>query len=200
VTAPPKSRAAGLAPAAAFPGVIISARQESDGTSATDPSPKVTTFTYAPTGPLATELKPNNNLVTDAYYANDQLYTQTEQAGNGTGATVSSHTYTYDANGNQTADIQQLMSAASGGGTLSHTYNYTYNPLDAVTGSAGTATATYGYTAYGANNTAMFTGADKTTTAPDPAKTPTTPTGSTRCDGTPAAASTTWDSAPTTPA
>ena len=38
-------------------------------------------------------VQPNNNLVTDAYYASDQLYTQTEQASNGTGATVSSHTY-----------------------------------------------------------------------------------------------------------
>src|SRR5262249_27180767 len=35
-------------------------QNETDGTSATDPSPKVTLFTYTPTGQLATEVKPNN--------------------------------------------------------------------------------------------------------------------------------------------
>jgi RHS repeat-associated protein len=107
-------------------------QQESDGTSATDSSPKVTSFTYTPTGQLATELKPNNNLVTDTYYADNQRYTQTEYTKDSTttGTLVSSHTYQYDPNGNQTQDIQKLMSGDNSASYLSHTLNYTYNPLD----------------------------------------------------------------------
>jgi RHS repeat-associated protein len=44
--------------------------------------------------------------------------------------------------------------------------------VEAVTGTAGTPAATYGYTAYGSNITSMFTGADKTSTAPGSSTTP----------------------------
>src|SRR5262249_7550343 len=132
-------------------------QNETDGTSATDPSPKVTLFTYTPTGQLATEAKPNNsntnanptgNLVTDTYYANDQLYSQTEYTNDSTtGTLVSSHTYTYDPNGNQTQDIQKLMSADNSASYLSHTLNYTYNPLDqlATVTTDGTQTEQYSH-------------------------------------------------------
>jgi RHS repeat-associated protein len=131
-------------------------QNETDGTSATDPSPKVTLFTYTPTGQLSTEVKPNNgntianpagNLVTDTYYTNHQLYTQTEYTNDSTttGTLVSSHTYQYDPNGNQTQDIQKLMSGDNSASYLSHTLNYAYNPLDqlATVTTDGTQTEQY---------------------------------------------------------
>jgi RHS repeat-associated protein len=127
---------------------------ETDGTSATDPSPKVTSFTYTPDGQAATELKPNSNLVSWQYYANGQAYTQAECTNNTTpvipatplttpitqitcnagGSLVASHAYGYDSDGNQTQDTMQLMSADSGGGLLRHTYYDTYNQLGQLTG------------------------------------------------------------------
>ena len=46
-------------------------------------------------------------------------------------------------------------------------YSYNdHNDVEAVTGTSGGTTATYGYTAYGQPDTAQFTGADKTNTQP----------------------------------
>jgi RHS repeat-associated protein len=119
--------------------------QESDATSATDPSPQVTSFIYNPTGQVATETKPNQNKVTSTYYANGLLYQQTEDTSGGT--LVSSHQYSYDPNGNQMQDVQKLMSAddPSGGTDLSHTLGYTYDPMNqvATVTTDGTPTETY---------------------------------------------------------
>jgi RHS repeat-associated protein len=126
-------------------------KTETDGTSATDPAPKVTSFTYTPDGQAATELKPNSNLVSWQYYASGQVYTQAECTNNtapvipaspltsnitcGSGGTlVASHAYGYDSDGNQTQDTMQLMSAGTSATLLQHTYYDTYNQLGQLTG------------------------------------------------------------------
>jgi RHS repeat-associated protein len=104
---------------------------ESDGTSATDPSPQVTTFTYTPDGQTATEVKPNGNTLTDTYFANNLLQHSLETTTSG--ATVAEHTYGYDPNGDMTSNAQTLMSADPGGGNLTHTLTYAYDPMDWLT-------------------------------------------------------------------
>jgi YD repeat-containing protein len=104
--------------------------KESDATSSSDSNPQVTTFTYTPTGQVASEVKPNGNTVNSTYDANWQLNTQTEDTSGGT--LVSSNAYTYDPDGNETQDVEQLMSADNSADTLSHTYTYTYDPMDQV--------------------------------------------------------------------
>ncbi|MBO0822839.1 MAG: hypothetical protein J2P27_03145, partial [Actinobacteria bacterium] len=101
---------------------------ESDATTKDDPSPQVTTFTYTPDGQTKTEVKPNGNTLTDAYYANNLLQHSHETTTSG--ATVAEHTYTYDPNGNMRTNTQTLMSADPGGGALTSTLTYTYDPMD----------------------------------------------------------------------
>ena len=48
-----------------------------------------------------------------------------------------------------------------------YTYN-AHNDVEALTGSSGTTTSTYGYTAYGQPITSQFTGADKNNATPQP--------------------------------
>ena len=59
-------------------------------------------------------------------------------------------------------------SAGLGNGTKTPGY-YTYNghsDVEAVTGNSGDTMSTYGYTAYGQNDTSQFTGKDKNNTTP----------------------------------
>lgn len=102
---------------------------ESDGTSASDPSPQVTTFTYTPDGQTASEGKPNNNTLTDTYFANNQLQQSLEKTS--AGAIVAQHVYQYDPNGNTTSNAETLMSADTGS-PITHTYTYTYDPMDRI--------------------------------------------------------------------
>lgn len=104
--------------------------KESDARSSSDNSPQVTTFTYTPTGQPATEVKPNGNTVTFAYYANQLPQNQTENTSAGT--LVSSHAYSYDPDGNKSQDIQKLMSADDSGSYLNHILTYTYDPMDQI--------------------------------------------------------------------
>ena len=72
--------------------------------------------------------------------------------------------YTY------TPDGQRISQATTSNGTTTPGY-YSYNDhadVEAVTGTAGTTTATYGYTAYGQPVSGQFTGADKTNINPGP--------------------------------
>jgi RHS repeat-associated protein len=118
--------------------------QETDAKSSTDTSPQVTGFTYTPTGQVATETKPNGNVVTSTYYANNLPYTAIENTSGGT--LVSSHTYAYDPDGNKSQDAEKLMSADSSGSYLSHTLDYTYDPQDQVTSVSTDGTVTESYT------------------------------------------------------
>jgi RHS repeat-associated protein len=117
---------------------------ETDKKSASDTSPQVTGFTYTPAGQVETATKPNGNVVTSTYYANELPYTVTENTSGGT--LVSSHQYSYDPDGNKSQDIEKLMSADASGSYLSHTLGYAYDPQDQVTQVTTDGTATESYT------------------------------------------------------
>ncbi|MFC9162903.1 DNRLRE domain-containing protein [Streptomyces fungicidicus] len=115
------------------------------GKSATDTSPKVTSYTYTDRGQVRQETKANNNTVDYTYYLDGVLRTQEEKKPNGT--LVSSHTYAYDANGNKAQDVAKKMNADNHAAYLDSTTNYTYDPVDRLSESVktgnGAATETY---------------------------------------------------------
>jgi RHS repeat-associated protein len=77
-------------------------------------------------------------------------------------------TYTYTPGG------ERLSQASTSSGTTTTGY-YSYNDhndVEAVTGSQGTTTSTYGYTAYGQPIASQFTGADKNNANPGPTTQP----------------------------
>ncbi|MFU8874456.1 DNRLRE domain-containing protein [Micromonospora sp. SL4-19] len=122
-----------------------------NGTSATDPNSKTTSFTYTDRGQKAEETKGNGNKVTYTYYLDGLLNTQAEKKPNGT--LVSEHTYTYDPNGNRTRDVAKKMNADNHSAYLNTTSDYTYDPRNRLatltkTGD-GAGTETY---AHDANN------------------------------------------------
>src|SRR5262249_54248109 len=105
-----------------------------------------------PAGQIQTQTQPNGNLITDQYTAAGQVYAQAECTNNTSpvipafpitsptaitcgsgGSLVSSGAYTYDVNSQQTQDLSNLMSADSSSTHLSHTWNYTYNPVGQLT-------------------------------------------------------------------
>jgi RHS repeat-associated protein len=70
--------------------------------------------------------------------------------------------------------VEDVVLARETGGTLTYGY-YSYDDhsdVEAVTGSNGNTTATYGYTAYGDPISSMFTGADKSNVNPGPTAQP----------------------------
>ncbi|WP_121547339.1 DNRLRE domain-containing protein [Streptomyces fungicidicus] len=115
------------------------------GKSASDTSPKVTSYTYTDRGQVRQETKANNNTVDYTYYLDGVLRTQEEKKPNGT--LVSSHTYAYDANGNKAQDVAKKMNADNHAAYLDSTTNYTYDPVDRLSESVktgnGAATETY---------------------------------------------------------
>ncbi|MBA2947606.1 golvesin C-terminal-like domain-containing protein [Streptomyces himalayensis] len=115
------------------------------GKSATDTSPKRTTYTYTDRGLKLKETKANGNTVDYAYYLNAALKTSTEKKSNGT--LVASHTYAYDANGNKAQDVAKKMNADNNTAYLESTTNYGYDPVDRLKESVktgnGAGTETY---------------------------------------------------------
>ncbi|WP_326793383.1 DNRLRE domain-containing protein [Streptomyces sp. NBC_00841] len=108
------------------------------GKSASDASPKTTDYTYTDRGLRLKETKANGNTVDYTYYLNAALKTQTENKPNGT--LVSSHTYAYDANGNQAQDVASKMNADNHGAYLNSTTDYTYDPVNRLAQSVKTGT------------------------------------------------------------
>ncbi|MFF4573507.1 DNRLRE domain-containing protein [Streptomyces sp. NPDC001410] len=106
------------------------------GKSATDPSPKKTTYTYTDRRQKLKETKANGNTVDYTYYLNAALKTSSEKKANGT--LVSSHTYAYDANGNKAQDVAKKMNADNNTAYLDSTTNYSYDPVDRLKESAKT--------------------------------------------------------------
>ncbi|WP_337662822.1 RHS repeat-associated core domain-containing protein [Streptomyces sp. AC04842] len=106
------------------------------GKSASDTSPKVTSYTYTDRGQIRQETKANNNTVDYTYYLDGVLRTQEEKKPNGT--LVSSHTYAYDANGNKAQDVAKKMNADNHTAYLDSTTNYTYDPVDRLSESVKT--------------------------------------------------------------
>ncbi|WSW25344.1 DNRLRE domain-containing protein [Streptomyces sp. NBC_01003] len=108
------------------------------GKSATDASPKVTSYTYTGRGQVLNETKANTNTVDYGYYLDGSLKTTTEKKPNGT--LVASHTYDYDPNGNKAQDVAKKMNADDHAAYLSSTTDYTYDPVDRLAKSVKTGT------------------------------------------------------------
>ncbi|MFC7279982.1 hypothetical protein ACFQS1_38995, partial [Paractinoplanes rhizophilus] len=99
-----------------------------NGTSATDPKAKVSTFTYTDLAQKLHEVKGNANTVDYTYFADGLPKTQTEKKSDGT--LVGQHTYAYDLNGNRRQDVTKKMNADNHAAYLNTTYDYTYDPRD----------------------------------------------------------------------
>ncbi|KPI07887.1 RHS repeat-associated core domain containing protein-containing protein [Actinobacteria bacterium OK006] len=115
------------------------------GKSATDASPKVTSYTYTDRGAKLQEAKANGNTVDYTYYLDAALKTSVEKKPNGT--LVDSHTYAYDPNGNKSQDVAKKMNADNHAAYLDSTTDYTYDPADRLKQSVktgnGAGTETY---------------------------------------------------------
>ncbi|QIP85021.1 DNRLRE domain-containing protein [Streptomyces sp. Tu 2975] len=113
--------------------------------SATDTSPKVTSYTYTDRGLKLRETKNNKNTVDHTYYLNGAVRTTTEKKPNGT--LVSSHAYAYDPNGNKAQDVAKKMNADNNAAYLESTTDYTYDPMNRLAKSVktgnGAGTETY---------------------------------------------------------
>jgi RHS repeat-associated protein len=101
-----------------------------NGESASDPTPKVTRFTYTPRGQQLRQTKANSNTVDSTYFLDGLLKTQVEKKANGT--LVSSHTLAYDPNGHRTSDAAKRMNADNHAAYLDHVYAYSYDPRDRI--------------------------------------------------------------------
>jgi RHS repeat-associated protein len=101
-----------------------------NGTSATDPDPKVTIYTYTDRGERLREVKGNGNTVDYTYFLDGLLKSQVERKSDGT--LVSEHTLSYDLNGNRTRDVASKMNADNPGAFLNTTTDYTYDPRDRI--------------------------------------------------------------------
>ncbi|MFF1397025.1 DNRLRE domain-containing protein [Streptomyces sp. NPDC058287] len=115
------------------------------GKSATDASPKMSSYTYTDRGQKLQETKANGNTVDYAYYLDAALKSTTEKKPNGT--LVDSHTYAYDANGNKSQDVAKKMNADNHSAYLDSTTDYSYDPANrlkaATKAGNGAGTETY---------------------------------------------------------
>ncbi|MFE5909133.1 DNRLRE domain-containing protein [Streptomyces wedmorensis] len=106
------------------------------GRTASDTSPKVTSYTYTDRGLKLRETKANRNTVDYTYYLDGAVKSTTEKKGSGT--LVSSHTYAYNANGNKAQDVARKMNADDNAAYLDSTTDYTYDPADRLAKSVKT--------------------------------------------------------------
>ncbi|MFF7142351.1 golvesin C-terminal-like domain-containing protein [Streptomyces nodosus] len=117
------------------------------GNSATDASPKVTSYAYTDRGQKLKETKANDNTVDYTYYLDGLVKTQTEKKANGT--LVSQHAVAYDPNGNKLQDAGKKTDADTTSAYINVTADYTYDPSDRITGvtktGVGTKTELYVY-------------------------------------------------------
>lgn len=116
------------------------------GKSATDSTPKVTSYTYTDRGQKLKETKANGNTIDYTYFLDAALKSTTEKKADGT-TLVASHTYAYDANGNKAQDVAKKMNADNRSAYLDSTTDFTYDPADRLTKSVktgnGAGTETY---------------------------------------------------------
>jgi RHS repeat-associated protein len=101
-----------------------------NGTSATDPDPKVTSYSYTDRGQRLREVKGNGNTVDHSYLLDGMLSTQAERKPDST--LVSEHSIGYDLNGNRTRDAATKMNADDPAAYLNTTTDYTYDPRDRI--------------------------------------------------------------------
>jgi RHS repeat-associated protein len=102
----------------------------SNGESASDPDPKVTTYSYTARGQRLLEVKANGNTVDYGYYLDGLLAHQVETKANGT--VVAEHTIGYDPNGNRVQDVARTMNADNHAAHHDRTYDYSYDPRDRI--------------------------------------------------------------------
>lgn len=100
----------------------------SNGDSASDPDPKLTTYTYTPRGQRATETKANGNTVSFDYWPDGALRQQVETKPDTT--VVAEHVYEYDRNGNRAVDTSAQMNADDHGTYLERVATFEYDPRD----------------------------------------------------------------------
>ena len=100
----------------------------SNGEAASDPDPKVTTYTHTPRGQRATQTKANGNTVTFDYWPDGALREQMETKPDAT--VVASHIYEYDLNGNRSLDTSRQMNADDHGTYLQRVSAFGYDPRD----------------------------------------------------------------------
>jgi YD repeat-containing protein len=101
-----------------------------NATSATDASPKVTTYTYDARGKTQRQTRGNGNTVDYTYYLDGLLREQTEKKSDV--GLVSQHTIDYDVNGNRAKDTSRQMNADDHGAFVNRVQTYTYDPKDRV--------------------------------------------------------------------
>ncbi|MGP3637040.1 golvesin C-terminal-like domain-containing protein [Streptomyces sp. 24-1644] len=114
--------------------------------SATDPSPKTTSYTRTPAGQFATQTKGNGNVATFQYYLDSSLKESSERTSGGT--LVAEHSLTYDPNGNRTKDVSTTQNADNHAAYLSRTSTNVYTPRDqiaSVRNSDGSSPQDYAY-------------------------------------------------------
>ena len=131
--------------------------------SASDPSPKTTSYTRTPAGQFATQTKGNNNVATFEYYLDSSLKKSSERTSGGT--LVAEHSLTYDPNGNRTQDVSTTQNADNHGAYLSRTSTNVYTPRDqiaSVRNSDGSSPQDYAYDDNG-NITSQTVGSSATT-------------------------------------
>jgi RHS repeat-associated protein len=104
--------------------------QVKNAQSASDPSPKVTSFTYTPRGQRLHQVKANGNTVDYTYFLDGLLQHQLESKPGGT--LVSEHTLGYDANGNRTGDTARTMNADNHAALIQRVQTATYDPRDRI--------------------------------------------------------------------
>jgi RHS repeat-associated protein len=105
--------------------------QVKNAQSASDPAPKVTTFTYTPRGQRLHEVKANGNTVDyDDYFLDGLLRHQIERKPGGT--LVSEHTLDYDPNGNRKSDTSKTMNADNHAALIQRVQTATYDPRDRI--------------------------------------------------------------------
>ncbi|GIH63206.1 hypothetical protein Msi02_40230 [Microbispora siamensis] len=102
----------------------------SNAKSATDPSPKVTTYTYTAKGERLKETKANGNTVDYDYFLDGLLRYSVEKKPNGT--VVAEHTIGYQANLNRASDLAKVQNADNPGAYLENQFTYTYDPRDRI--------------------------------------------------------------------
>ncbi|OPG13112.1 polymorphic toxin-type HINT domain-containing protein [Microbispora sp. GKU 823] len=102
----------------------------SNAKSATDASPKVTTYTYTKKAERKTETKANGNTVTYDYFLDSLLRYSLEKKPNGT--VVAEHTIGYQANLNRASDLAKVQNADNPGAYLENQFTYTYDPRDRI--------------------------------------------------------------------
>lgn len=99
-------------------------------TSASDPDPRVTTFTYTPRSETEKVTKANGNRVEVSYYLDGLVRNQVERKPDGT--VVSDHTLEYTANSEVAKDTSSVMNADDHADHLNNVYTYTYDPRDRI--------------------------------------------------------------------